>query len=89
MLKPLIHKKYYVNGNCYGDCYNKYYHSFEYKCEYDIQLTNNGDNEIIILKIIGKSISLYEIMKKLTIARERSFSFIQINKLTIKIYSFL
>ena len=33
--------------------------------------------------------NLYELNKKLTVARQNSFIFIQINKLTIKFYSLL
>ena len=66
------------------DCHNKYYHTFEYKCEYDIKLTNITNNEIIKTTISDKSLGLYELNKKLTVARQRGYIFIQINKPTIK-----
>ena len=36
---------------------------------------------------MGKSVNLYELNKKLTVARQNGFISDQINKLTIKIYS--
>ena len=53
---------------------------FEYKCVYDIQLTNIINNEIFNLTISGKSMSLYEIKQKLTVARENGFIPNQKNK---------
>ena len=85
--KPLIQKIDSVIDNCYGDCYSKYYRTFEYKCEYDIKLTIITNNEIINITISDKSMGLYELNKKLILARERGFKFNEINKLTIKIYS--
>ena len=78
-----------IIDNCYRDCHSKYYHTFDYKCEYDIKLTNISNNEIINLKISDKNMNLYELNKKLTIARQKGFIFIQILKLTIKFYSHL
>ena len=45
------------------------------------------NNETINLTISDESLGLYELNKKLTIARQRGFILNQINKLTIKIYS--
>ena len=69
------------------DCHHKYFHTFDHICEYDLNFTNITNNEIVNFTISDKSLNLYELNKKLTIARERGFSFNQINKLTIKIYS--
>ena len=69
------------------DCHHKYFHTFDHICEYDLNFTNITNNEIVNFTISDKSLNLYELNKKLTIARERSFNFNQINKLTIKIYS--
>ena len=54
---------------------------------YDIKLTNITNNETNNLTISDESLGLYELNKKLTIARERGFRFLHLNKLTIKIYS--
>ena len=54
---------------------------------YNIKLTNITNNEIIILTISGKSMNLYELNKKLTVAQQNDFLINQQNKLTIKIYS--
>ena len=75
--------------NCYRDCYNKYFHTFKYVCIYDIKFTNITNNEILNLTISDESMNLFELNKKLTLARQRGFIFNQINKLTIKIYSHL
>ena len=85
--KPLIHKIDSIIDDCYRDCHNKYFLTFKYVCIYDIKLTNVTNNEIINITISDRSIGLFEINKKLTLGRERSFIIIQINKLTIKIYS--
>ena len=85
--KPLIHKIDSLIDGCYRDCHNKCFHTFKYVCIYDIKLTNITNIEIINITITDESLGLYELNKKLTIARQRSFKFTQINKLTIKIYS--
>ena len=85
---PLITKIDSVIDYCYRDCHNKYFHTFKYECIYDIKLTNITNIEIIKLTVSGKSINLYELNKKLTIARQNGFMFNQINKLT-KLYSHL
>ena len=84
---PLNTKIDSIIDNCYRDCHNKYFHTFKYVCVYDNKLTNITNSEIINLTISDESLCLYELNKKLTIARQRGFKFNQINKLTIKIYS--
>ena len=66
------------------DCHNKYFHdTFDINYEYDLNFTNIN-NEIVNFKISDKTMGMYELNKKLTIARQRGFKFNQINKLTIK-----
>ena len=66
------------------DCYNKYFRdTFDINYEYDLNFTNIN-NEIVNFKISDKTMGMYELNKKLTIARQRGFKFNQINKLTIK-----
>ena len=86
---PLIHKIDSIIDNCYRDCHKKYFHTFEFECVYNIKLTNIGNNESVNITISDKSMGLYELNKKLTVARQNSFIFNQINKLTIKFYSHL
>ena len=74
---------------CFGDCHKMYFHNFKYECIYDFKVTNITNNEIINLIISGKCMNLYELNKKLTVARQSGFMFNQITKLTIKIYSHL
>ena len=76
-----------IINKCYRDCYFKYFHTFSYECVYDINFRNITNNEIVKLKIAGINMRMYELNKKLTIARRNSFKFKQIKKLTIKIYS--
>ena len=76
-----------IINKCYRDRYYKYFHTFSYECVYDIIFKNITNNEIVNLTIVGRGMGMYEINKKLTIARKNSFKFQQINKLTIKIYS--
>ena len=76
-----------IINKCYRDCYYKYFHTFSYECVYDINFRNITNNEIVNLTIVGMSMGMYEIIKKLSIARRNGFKFKPINKLTIKIYS--
>ena len=87
--KPIITEIDSILDKCFIDCHNSYFHNFKYECIYDIKLTNNTNNEIINLTISGKGMNLYELNKKLTVARQNGFMFNQINKLTIKFYSHL
>ena len=84
---PLFHKIDSIIDGCYRDCHNKYFHTFKYVCIYDIKLTNITNNEIFNITVSDESMNLFELNKKLTLTRQRGFRFLQINKLTIKIYS--
>ena len=84
---PLFHKIDSKIDGCYRDCHNKYFHTFKYVCIYDIKLTNITNNEIINISISDESMNLFELNKKLTVARQRGFRFLHIKKLTIRIYS--
>ena len=84
---PLITKIDSIIDSCYRDCHNKYFHMFKYVCLYNIKLTNITNNEIINITIPDESMKLLELNKKLTLAAQISFRFLQIYKLTIKIYS--
>ena len=77
----------FIINKCYRDCYYKYFHTFSYECVYDINFRNKTNNEIVTLTFSGRNLGMYEINKKLTLTRQRGFNFIQLNKLTIKIYS--
>ena len=84
---PLTQKIDSIIDNSIRDCHNKYFHTFDHICEYDIKFTNIINNETVNFTISNKNMGLYELNKKLTIARENGFKFNQINKLTIKIVS--
>ena len=66
--KPLIQMIDSNIDNCYRDCHKKYFHTFEYKYEYDIKLTNVTNNEVFNITLSDKSLVLYELNKKLTVA---------------------
>ena len=83
----LIQKTDSITDICIRDCHNKYFHTFDHICVYDIKLTNNAINETVNLTISVKCMTLYELNKKLTVARQRGYIFNQIKKPTIKIYS--
>ena len=85
--KPLIQKIDYIIDNCNRDCHKKYFHTFGFKFEYDIKLTNITNNEKINITFSDKNMVLFELNKKLTVARQNGFIFNQINKLTKKISS--
>ena len=79
---PLIQNIDSIIDKCYRDCHNNYYHTFEYKCVYDLNFTND-----INFTISDKNLGMYELNKKLTLARQIGFKLDQINNFTIKIYS--
>ena len=76
-----------IINKCYKDCHHKYFHTFEYICEYNLNFKNITNNEIANFTISEKSMGIYELIKKLKIARDRGYIFNQISRLTIKIYS--
>ena len=86
---PLIHKIDTIIDKCIRNCHNKYFHTFDHICEYDINFTNITNNESVNITSSDKNMGLFELNKKLTIARQRGFIFNQINKLSIKFYSHL
>ena len=84
---PLFQSIDSIINKCYRDCHKKYYHTFEYECVYDLNFTNDSNNESVNFTISDKNMGMYELNKKLSIARGNGFIFNQINKLSIKIYS--
>ena len=84
---PLIQNIDIKTDNSITGCHNKYFHTFDHICEYNIIFTNFGNNETFNLPISDKSMGLYELNKKVTIAQGNGFKFNQINKLTKKNYS--
>ena len=84
---PLIQRIDSLIDTCIRDCHDKCFHTFDHICEYDLNFTIFRSNETVNFIISDKSTSIFESNKKLTLARQKSFIFIQINKLTTKIYS--
>ena len=84
---PLIQRIDSLIDSSIRDCHHKYFHTFDYICEYDLNFTNITNNETVNLTIADKSMGLYELNKKLTLARERGYIFNQINNFKTKIYS--
>ena len=85
--EPHIQKIDSIMDNCIRECHHKYFHTFDHICEYDLNFTNNDNNETVNFTISDKSMGLFDLNKKLTIARQNGFIFNQINKLTIKLFS--
>ena len=84
---PLITKTDSIIDNSIRDCHNKYFHTFDHICEYDLSFTNITNNETVNFTISDKCMGMFELNKKLTLARENGYIFNHINKLTIKIFS--
>ena len=84
---PLIQNIDSIIDKSIGDCHNKYFHTFDHICEYDLNFTNITNNESVNLTISDKGLNLYELNKKITLARENGYIFNHINKLTMKTYS--
>ena len=87
--KPLFQKIDSLIDNSVRDCHHKYFHKFDHVCEYGLNFTNITNNETVNFPISDKCMGMYDLNKKLAIARERGFKFTQINKLAIKINSSL
>ena len=86
---PIITEIDSIIDKCFRDCDNSYSHNFKYECIYDVKLTNITNIEIFNLTVSGKSMNLYELNKKLTVARQNGFMFNQTNNLSIKFHSHL
>ena len=84
---PLIQKIDSLIDNSIRDCHINYFHTFDHIGEYDLNFTNTTNNETVNFTISDKCIGMFELNKKLAIARENGFKLNQINKLTIKILS--
>ena len=85
--EALIQKIHCIINDWVRDCHNKYFQTFLHICVYDIKLAKLGNNEIINFTISGKRMNLYEINKKITVARQNGFLFNQIIQSNNKIYS--
>ena len=85
--KPPIQKIDSLIDNSVRDCHHKYFHTINHISEYDLNFTNIVNNETGNFSISDKCMGMYELNKKLAIARERGFKFNQLIKLTIKINS--
>ena len=83
---PPIQNTNSIISECYRDCHHKYFHTFDFICEYNLNFTNNTNNESVNFTISDKSMGMYELNHKLTLAKQRGFKFNHINKLTKKIY---
>ena len=84
---PLIQNIDSLIDNSIRDYHNKYFHTFDHICEYDLNFTNTTNNETVNFTVSDKCMGMFELNKKLTIARENGFISNQINNFKIKIYS--
>ena len=85
---PVITEIDFIIEESIRDCYSKYFHdSFDIDYEYDLNFTNVTNNESVNFTISDKNMNMYELNKKLTLARKRGFKFNQINNFTIKFYT--
>ena len=73
---------------CFSDCYNNSFHNFKYRCIYDFKPKNITNKEKFNLPISDKSMHLYDLNNKLTVAREKGFWFLHLKKLTKNLFAF-
>ena len=71
--KPLIQKIDSLIDISIRDCHYKYFYTFDHVCEYDLISTNLAKNETVNFTTSDKNMGLYELNKKLTVARQRGF----------------
>ena len=67
--KPLVHKIDSIIDKCYRGCHKIFFLTFKYGFLYIINFTKIRNYEITILPISDESLGLYELNKKLTVAR--------------------
>ena len=84
---PSIQKIDSLIDNSIRDCHNKYFHTFDHICEYNLNFRNTSNNESVNFTISDKCMGMFELNKKLAIARGNGFKFNQINNFEIKIYT--
>ena len=77
----------YIFDKCIKDCYKNYFQPIRNICLYNIEFTNKSDDNIINISISDKYLTMSELNKKLSIARQRGYIFNKINRLTIKFYN--
>ena len=82
--KPPIQKIDSLIDISISGCHHKYIHTFDHICEYDLNFTNITNNESVNFTTSDKNMNLYDLNKKLTVARQNGYIFNQIKKLTIK-----
>ena len=86
-VNPLIQKIDSVIDNSIRDWHKNFFHKFKYRLVYDNNFTNISNNESVNFEISDKIMGMYELNKKLTLARGNGYTFNQINNFKIKIYS--
>ena len=69
------------------DGHHIYFRIFDHICEYDLKFTNINNKESVNFRTSEKNMNLYDLKKKLTVARQNGSIFNQINKLSIIIDS--
>ena len=79
-----IHKIESLIDNSIKDCQTKCFHTFDHICEDDNLFKNITNNETVNFVICDKNMSLYELIKKVKMARENGFILKLLNKLTKK-----
>ena len=72
-VKPPIQKIDSIIDDCNSDCHHKFFHNFDHICVYDIIFEKFFDNETVKFKISDKSMGLFELYKKLAVARGNGF----------------
>ena len=77
----------YIINRSIRDCYNNYFQPIRIEISYNIEFGKISNNEKINLTISDKSLNIFYLNKKLSIARQRGFIFNKINRLTIKFYN--
>ena len=89
--KTDIHEIDYLLDDVIKHCRKNYFHTFEYRLVYDINFTNISNNEEVNLIVTHRSMAFktefYGLNKKIKNARQKGYTFNQINNFKIKILS--
>ena len=64
-----------IIDSCHRDCHKKHFHIFKYRCIRNIIFTDITNNETVNFTISDKNMGLFELNKKLNVARGNRYKF--------------
>ena len=78
---PIIQNIDSLIDNSIKHCHHKHFRTFDHICDYDLNFTNITNIEAVNFTTSDKNMNLYDLNKKLTVARQSGYIFNQIKNL--------